>query len=181
MSPIEVRDQKLTATFTALIALMKMKKVENISITELCHKAGVSRSYYYKRFHSFDDVITQNEILGIIGYIRKLPKQRTISLETLMTHYFQLVKENANAQLTLIAVGKEQVLIKAFKTSNQYLEKHGVLNEPTFRSIDNQYRTDFLAGAVVNMSITWLKDGMIESPEYMGRKVSEFMGHKANS
>ncbi|WP_344695531.1 TetR/AcrR family transcriptional regulator C-terminal domain-containing protein [Lentilactobacillus parakefiri] len=159
---------------------MKTKRIENISITELCQKAGVSRSYYYKRFRSFDDVITQNEILGIIGYIRKLPNQQKISFETLMTHYFQLVKDNANAQLTLIAVGKEQVLIKAFKTSNQYLEKKGALYAPKFNSTDNQYRTDFLAGAVVNMSISWLKGGLIESPEYMGKKVSQFMGHETN-
>lgn len=169
MSPHEVKEQKLTATFKALIKLLKSKRFEDISITELTRTAGVSRTYYYRNFKTLDDVISAYEMLRIIQYLRQLPNNPAkLTFETMMTHYFQLVADDADDQLTLISAGKEQVIIKAFNTSYHYLQKDNV------EQID-EYDYDFLSGAVVNVSIHWLKNGMVESAELMGKKIRQFL------
>jgi AcrR family transcriptional regulator len=43
--------------FTALMILMEKKSFEEISITEITHKAGVSRMSYYRHYKSKDDII----------------------------------------------------------------------------------------------------------------------------
>lgn len=50
MSPKELKDQKLSDIYHALITLLNEKPLEKISITELTGLAGVSRTYYYKNF-----------------------------------------------------------------------------------------------------------------------------------
>lgn len=42
---------------TALIALMKVKPYENISVAELCRQAGVSRQTFYSLFHEKQNVL----------------------------------------------------------------------------------------------------------------------------
>ena len=43
----------------ALIILMNQKKFNDISITELCKKAGVSRMAFYNNYNSKDDLLKQ--------------------------------------------------------------------------------------------------------------------------
>ncbi|MDE6142426.1 MAG: TetR/AcrR family transcriptional regulator, partial [Bacilli bacterium] len=42
---------------SALFTLMKKKKYEDISITEITNKAGVSRVSFYRNFNSKEDII----------------------------------------------------------------------------------------------------------------------------
>ncbi|MDE5631168.1 MAG: TetR/AcrR family transcriptional regulator, partial [Bacilli bacterium] len=42
---------------SALFTLMKKKKYEDISITEITNKAGVSRVSFYRNFNSTEDII----------------------------------------------------------------------------------------------------------------------------
>ena len=41
----------------ALFNLMKKKNFENISITEITNKAGVSRNSFYRNFNSKEDIV----------------------------------------------------------------------------------------------------------------------------
>ena len=43
----------------ALIELMKKKKFEDITITDICEKAGVSRTSYYRNYESKDDILSE--------------------------------------------------------------------------------------------------------------------------
>ena len=43
---------------TALIELMKVRDYHSISITEITHKAGVSRMTYYRYFSSKEEILS---------------------------------------------------------------------------------------------------------------------------
>ena len=45
---------------TALMKLLKKKKISNISITELCQCAGVSRMTYYRNYSSKEEILTSH-------------------------------------------------------------------------------------------------------------------------
>ncbi|GAJ26206.1 transcriptional regulator [Liquorilactobacillus sucicola DSM 21376 = JCM 15457] len=176
MSPQEMKNKKLIDIFQAFINLLQVKNSETITITELTQKAGVSRTYYYKHFTTFDDIISEFEMLSIIKYIRQLPNQAKLNFSTLMEHYFQLALSNIDSQLTLLRSGKEQVMIKSFVTTYQYLLQNDMLIKfsKNGRSED-KYWADFIAGAVVNTSLGWLKRGATETPRYMGEKMASFL------
>ena len=44
----------------ALMQLMRIKPLSEISISELCEKAGVSRLSFYRNFTSMDDILVQH-------------------------------------------------------------------------------------------------------------------------
>ncbi|MFD1125028.1 TetR/AcrR family transcriptional regulator [Lentilactobacillus raoultii] len=173
MSPKELRDQKLTAIFKALMSLLNEMPFEKISITELTDRAGVSRAYYYKRFKTLAEIISQYEMTRIITYLRQLPDGSKLTLETLMVHYFKLALADRDDQLTLIAAGKEQILIKTFHTVLVYLLKNQLIPQ-TNLTTDPDWG-DYFSGAVINLSISWLKRGAVEPPAYMGKKITTFV------
>ena len=41
----------------SLFVLLKSKTIENIQVTEICKKAGVGRSTFYKHFNNKSDII----------------------------------------------------------------------------------------------------------------------------
>lgn len=45
--------------FNALMILMQTKNLNNISITEVCTKAGVSRMGFYRNYNIIEDVIVE--------------------------------------------------------------------------------------------------------------------------
>lgn len=174
MSPQELKNKKLVDTFQALIKLLQTKDLAAITVTELCAQAQVSRTYYYRRFTSPEDVISQFEILSIVQYMRGLPRRTKLSVATMIGHYFQLAADMAEAQLVLITAGKEAAVIKAFKTAFLYLLQQDLIAGKTKR-ITQKYWAEFIAGAVINMSVRWLQEGQQESPAYMGKLVAGFL------
>ena len=57
MNPQTRKRQNLTAVYAALLQLMSQKPLSRISITELCQHAQVSRTYFYRNFANFDQII----------------------------------------------------------------------------------------------------------------------------
>ncbi|ANK60910.1 transcriptional regulator [Loigolactobacillus backii] len=178
MTPKELKNKKLLDSFNALIGLLKEKKLTAISVTEFCVTAQVSRTYYYHNFSSFEDIISQYEILSIIQYMRGLPNKIHLTVATMLTHYFQLAANAADAQLVLINNGKESVLINAFTTAYLYLLKNDIILKSSHKRLEQKYWAEFMAGAVINMSVRWLQEGMPETPEYMGKLVAAFVHSK---
>ena len=46
--------------YTALMALMREKKFEKISVGEICQRAGVSRMTYYRSYNNKEDILLQH-------------------------------------------------------------------------------------------------------------------------
>lgn len=133
-----------------------------ISVTELCQQAGVSRTYFYNRFGNFDEIILASQEQGISRYLRALPNFQQVDLTGLMTRYFELAQREADNQLLLVKNGKIRLLAES-----RILAKAPLTVE--------DYYIEFFAGAVINLSVTWLERGMPESPRLMGQKASRFL------
>jgi len=78
----------------------------------------------------------------------------------------------------LIKNGQLDVLLQTFQTVFQLLIKqdriggHGSrLNEP--------YYLEYFSGAVINITVNWVKRGFVESPRYLGQLVARFTLNQA--
>ena len=51
----------------ALLSLLKKKKLHEITISELCNKAGLSRLSYYRNYDSMEEIIREH-LSGMLLY-----------------------------------------------------------------------------------------------------------------
>ncbi|MBS5284762.1 MAG: TetR/AcrR family transcriptional regulator [Clostridiales bacterium] len=82
--------------YTALIQLMQHKDYENISITEITRKAGVSRMAYYRNYESKDEILIKHLKKGMDDFYEELKKRKGLSKVSLFQKMFEnTIQESA--------------------------------------------------------------------------------------
>ena len=82
----------------ALVILMKQKKYDTISISELCRKAGVSRSGFYNNFSALADVFKEIARTFIQEITEKMLRSKIITVSNGMNASLNL----SNCMQTII-------------------------------------------------------------------------------
>ena len=139
----------------ALLYLMKKKDYKDVSITEICEKAGVTRMSFYRNFESKEDILKKrvsditDSFLAVSGISYK-----NESTKVYFTKLFTHLKQQqpiclALYKADLIYIVKEQfdrVFLQIYK--DEY----------------DEYKSCFLAGGIYNVFLFWLINGCRESP-----------------
>lgn len=104
------RSRQLTreALVGALAILVNEKEYKEISIKELCLKAGVSRQAFYRNFRSLDEVM--EEKLGIIS--REITAGLTGDIHQNWIHIFMTVEKDMEGIRTLLKADMEHIILK---------------------------------------------------------------------
>jgi AcrR family transcriptional regulator len=139
----------------ALIILMNQKKFNDISITELCKKAGVSRMAFYNNYNSKDDLLKQliyyhSEFL--INEIGSPFREKTNN--SWYVKMFEYAKENHYNLKTIFDAG--------FKYEYLSTITDIVLHDKDI-SLEKKYLRVMWTGGIINTIIYWLESGMKES------------------
>ncbi len=151
---------------SALFDLMKKKKYDDISITEITNKAGVSRVSFYRNFNSKEDIVKKwikditDHFLDTsnINYKKDNTKEYFIKLFTHLENYedYAILIYKANLIHLLKNEFESRIL-------NIYEKEYG------------NYKSYFLAGGIFNVYYYWLINGCKESPEILANKLVDFM------
>lgn len=153
--------------YEALYELLSRKSINEINVSEICEKAGVSRMSFYRNFKSKDDLV-EKSLLKILNNLRDtLSKQELINQYTVTREIFAI---------TL----KYQKITQAFKNSD-YIEKFidSVCNQLfSFSSEDkinpaNKYIPIFYFSALAGTLAVWLNNGATETPEEMAKCICQ--------
>jgi len=174
MSPQERKQHNLTAIYQALLTLMSRKPISLISITELCQTAHVSRTYFYKNFGHFDQIITAFQQQYMLHYLRELPNTPKITLVQLMSHYFEIIQQDAANNRLLIQNGKSLIFTATFQTVFTALIHQDRIEASDRNILTAPYYLEFFSGAVVNLAITWLQHDFPEPASYLVQQVVYF-------
>ena len=150
----EINKISKESLITSLILLMKQKPYDKITISELCIKAGVSRTAFYGNFKTKDDLLTlyvlnmNTELINKIGS----PFRNDTSLVWYI-NLFQVIKDNS------------EILILIFKAGFQkkYLEilNSMVLHNPSI-PIEKKYQRLIWSGGVENALSYWLLESSLK-------------------
>ncbi|MEW4353826.1 TetR/AcrR family transcriptional regulator [Streptococcus pneumoniae] len=97
------------ALTTALLLLLQEKEYLNISITELCQKAGVSRTAFYRNYKSKDEVLDDK----IMDYAYKLRQNIDEDLYQSWLNTFQFVERHKTDFEVVIKAGLEYKILLA--------------------------------------------------------------------
>lgn len=149
----------------ALIALMRQKTYERITVTELCVKAGVSRTAFYGNFKTKDDIL--KDIVLDVNKVLVSVDGGTFRRDTTLQWYekfFSVIKEKADILKLLIDAG--------FHAEYLDIVNEIVLSDPNI-PVSKKYQRLIWTGGVENAIVYWLNGGMRESVEEMAKFCDE--------
>ncbi len=146
----------------ALVFLMRKKNYKDITITEICQKAGVTRMSFYRNFESKEDILRKwvtsvtDEFLELSGISYKNDSSKEYFLK--LFQHMEQQKEMCKLlyRANLIYIIKDQF-------DRVFLEIH--------RDEYDEYKSYFLSGGVFNVFLLWLTSGCRESPREMAERL----------
>lgn len=154
----------------ALGLLLQEKKLKDITVTDLCKKAGVARVTFYKYYRTIYDVINASMQKSIDKFLEEI---------TYLDSYdsLQLFIENL-----ISAMANERILIKNLIDSNMsglFLNYVNFAIKSIFETdnpiSNNMSKTQvlFFIGGFFNVFIDWIKRSSKESPQSLAKKIYE--------
>ena len=154
----------------AIFMLLKEKEYKDISISELCNKAWVSRCTFYRNYKDIDDIIYQY-------FMRK-------SKNWWEANYSAFLKEEKNVSVSLfeyLLSLKEKILIVYQRGLSHIFEKHifdSAINGRNIFDKDQSYSSARVSGSIVGLTNEWVRRGMQDSPEYLAKFLNKEIEYK---
>lgn len=150
----------------ALLLLLKKKTYKDISITEICKKAGVTRMSFYRNFDSKEDILLKKVQTVTDNFL----KESAISYksDTISSYFIKLFTH----------LQQQKELCRAlYKADLMYMIKDEFdrvfLN--TYRWEYDKYKSVFLAGGIYNVFLFWYTDNCREKPEDLAKRLEDIL------
>lgn len=156
---MENRKQKeffQSCLYEALIKLMQKKNFAEISVSELCQEAGVSRMTYYRSYNTKEDILRQHleECFG--RFLVQLETTTNMSFYEVSVRFFEFWQEEELDFLKVLI--DSELAMNLMDMFYEYLEV-------IYKSLDLKnevpsFAKSFLAGGLYKLLIDWVKDGL---------------------
>ncbi len=162
--------------FCAIIELAGQKDCSNVTVTELIEKSGVARASFYRNFRSVEEIIDYGIGEMARRYHDGMPSDSDDphSLEA-MLYKFRFYREHADLVLAFHRAKVTTTLLDIITDCE--IEACGDMPSSSI----SRYELYFYAGAFYNMMLSWLEDGMKETPEDMAEEFLRIAGRYAVS
>lgn len=151
--------------FTALTILMEKKNFEDITISELTEKAGVSRMTYYRTYTSKEDILLQYFEEKLHATTEFLKSHPDLTGYQFCLHFFRFFREHITIVESMYKAGLIKLMMKKFTEIIEVIYRHLKLSavfEPNF-----YYSLALKAGGLLSVLMCWIENGLKESPEEM--------------
>lgn len=158
--------------FKSLAALSRKSAFNEISISALCIRAGVSRMYFYRHFDTFDDIITQRINDDFLYFLRLIDHQNINNPEAIIKTFFQVLEPDLPELSTFLKSDRADLIQTIFQNDLNELSKVEAL---PFPKNQNPYWKVFTSGGLTRILVTWFGKDKPESANEMGKLVSEIV------
>ena len=159
---------------SALIVLMGKKKLEELTISEICQEADVNRNTFYSHYSSVRELFEEMngkymEALFASAKVFDEPNDSTIKN---LVNVLDKMKEKGN--LTKI-IFSESNSIKHLNTLLQILFPTSIIDNPKSEYLSLEESHAFLIGGITSLILRWIENDFQESPKNFGRKIFNFI------
>ncbi len=145
---------------SALLLLMAEKDYQEITISEIVKRAGVSRTAYYRNYRSKEDILNTALTELIENIIRAMTKFSYVTEQALYWKtLFATTKIHAVSFGVLLRAGFGPVVLEEITKQ--------MTSEIDAEDIKNRYDMIFWSGAVYNILISWILGGMKQTEDEM--------------
>lgn len=150
---------------TALLKLLKQKKYEDITITELTKKAGVSRMSFYRNYALKDDIV-HTYFQEKTALFSDRCKKAGLPHDAIILSFLSLVRSSREMIQALIRSDNSHLILQDLEgTVREIILEHYRLHHDNYQP--EYYNICFIIGGLQRLLIEWAKNGMKESDEYM--------------
>lgn len=145
---------------TALILLMAEKEYNEITISEIVKRAGVSRTAYYRNYESKEDIL-KTLLYDVIADVNGAMEQFSYisEQETYWKTLFTTIKAHTETFYALIKAGFGYVILEEITKHMTF----GIEEEDT----KGKYDMIFWSGAVYNVLTNWVQYDMNQTEDEM--------------
>ena len=144
-----------------LLALLKDKSYEEITIGEIARKAGVNRSTYYRHFRTKEDVVRYYLDSIMVEYQEKFVQRKSQEFSEYLLTMFQTFYSHREHLILLHRAGLTACLLDVLWRQFQF--------EKLVSQADTEqaYRVSYHMGGIYHNLLLWFSREMRESPEEM--------------
>lgn len=140
----------------ALVYLLSKKDIDDISVTEIVNKAGVSRTAYYRNYQSKEDIL-KDFSMNVFNLIFSQLDREDFAKDPKNWYRFLFTQIKNNARIV-------KLVVKArLYTAEEFLPK----SDLTMLSINEQYQIYAMESALVNLIQKWVEEDFVLSVEEM--------------
>ena len=150
----------------ALLFLLERKEYRDISITEICKKAGVTRMSFYRNFESREDVLVKK----VRNVTDAFLKESAISYkdDTVSGYFIKLFTHMERQKELCTALNKAGMIhIVKDEFDRVFLD--------AYRLEYDYYKSVFLSGGIYNIFLFWFMNGCKESPEDLAKSLEAIL------
>lgn len=140
----------------ALVYLLSKKDIDDISVTEIVNKAGVSRTAYYRNYQSKEDIL-KDFSMNVFNLIFSQLDREDFAKDPKNWYRFIFTQIKNNARIV-------KLVVKArLYTAEEFLPK----SDLSMLSINEQYQIYAMESALVNLIQKWVEEDFVLSVEEM--------------
>ncbi len=159
-------------TFEALNKMLELKEYNNIKISEIIEKAGISRATFYRNFQSKDDVVKLKVKFLFSSFYDDMYsyyKHNTPYDEiALLVAFFKKIDEEEKVIDTVIKTNLEYLMVDGIlEIINYYKDRFYELVKTNKRTED--YTMDIVASSTWTLLSRWHKSGKVESSKQLAK------------
>ena len=155
-------EQKLAE---ALIELLNTRPLNEISVRELCNKAGVGRASFYRHFQSKEEILERHAQSLIQKWAEEFevaPDSRPWNVFESLFHH---LKEHQSFYEALHKTGRDSILRAAIRT------RIGLTSN---LSNEDAYQKIFFADGISGWVEEWIDRGLPETPEKLNQQLGQY-------
>lgn len=152
----------------ATIQLFSSDRFQDITVTDICKKAGVARVTFYKYYHSVDDVLTTIFEETFIANYKKLSNPQSLENTTvLLTFLLESIYFSPAFVNNLVNCNMSYILLNVFDIIAKILLSYQNLNPEILK-----LQRLFIAGGIYNVFIEWIRDDSKTSIQELAQKMT---------
>lgn len=162
---IEADLPKKERLFQALIEQLRIQSMDEINISQLCQKAGVSRMYYYRNYVSLEDIVREKLDQMFHDYLLQIEKYKRKGHEAIRVFFFQFFRQFQTELLILLQSDMRYIIHYSFKDYLKVLVNNYFLNE--VRPSIEPYWQSYVSAGLADVLFIWILSGAKESDQEM--------------
>ncbi|EOO31527.1 hypothetical protein ICM_04396 [Bacillus cereus BAG1X2-3] len=156
----------------ALSALLHEHKLQDITVTAICKKAGVARVTFYKYYRNVYDVVQVSVDEIVQQFLKEVDSLDPYESMQLIIEY--IIEGFVSAQKPSGKLIDANISSMMLDYLNYTMEK--VFQADITRNHDiSRMQILFLAGGIYNIVNDWIKRGAKESPQALAAKIYEIL------
>ncbi len=147
----------------ALFQLLQKELLDSITITDIIKKAGVSRMGFYRNYQSKEDVLMQYMQDIFVETLKDIQSHRSLnfSIHNIMVTTLENFKKYADKMYILLNQGLDHLIYDCY--CRAFLSLIPRQNPTPIR----EYSYQLFLGELFHLEMTWLRNGMKETPEQL--------------